>query len=296
MAGGGVKINNITVTGGANGRTATFKIENGKLYNSYDSGLTWYELGQVAGDNGTDGQDGKGFNPRGVWQPNTTYYNDSEKIDVVKYGADSYYCKITHTGGSDPEHDSIYWGLLVEGGVAGEFYFGTGITGKSTTPLVFAGSGVEYACVGDIYWNMSNGESRGNIYKCKVEGDVSTAQWAFVGNISTTVGEYDNISTQIDYSIEPNTEKTFNASNITNITIRVPNTTYQGFISEVDVFIGSSVPTISFVNSGSKPLKFVNKGEVLQSNYTIPQTLANGEVNLLFRDNGASILCAILEL
>lgn len=116
MAGGGVKINNIAITGGANGRTPTFKIENGKLYNSYDSGVTWYELGQVVGDNGIDGQDGKGFNTRGVWQPNTTYFNDSEKIDVVQYGDDSYYCKISHTGGSDPAHDSIYWGILVKGG------------------------------------------------------------------------------------------------------------------------------------------------------------------------------------
>ena len=292
MAGGGVKINNITVTGGANGRTATFKIENGKLYNSYDSGLTWYELGQVAGDNGTDGQDGKGFNPRGVWQPNTTYFNDSEKIDVVQYDADAYYCKITHTGGSDPAHDSIYWGLLVEGGVSGEFYFGEGITGTNTTARVFPNSGVYNASVGDVYWNMSNGIDRGNLYKCEVAGGASTAMWAYAGNISTVETVYDDTTTAINYTIEANTEKTFNASGIASVTLTVPSTTYQGFIAEVDFVVGNSAPTLQFVNNSGKPLKLMRYG-ILFDSYTLSP---NTEVNLLFRDNGATILCAILEL
>ena len=58
MAGGGIKINNTKVVGGANGKTPIFKIENGVLYNSYNNGTTWYELGQVKGQDGKDGQDG----------------------------------------------------------------------------------------------------------------------------------------------------------------------------------------------------------------------------------------------
>lgn len=46
MAGGGVKINNINITGGANGKTPIFKLENGILYNSYDNGDNWYALGR----------------------------------------------------------------------------------------------------------------------------------------------------------------------------------------------------------------------------------------------------------
>ncbi|MBR5202940.1 MAG: hypothetical protein IKW45_06715 [Clostridia bacterium] len=57
MAGGGIRINNIKVSGGANGKTATFKIEDGKLYNSFD-GITWYELGTVKGADGKDGATG----------------------------------------------------------------------------------------------------------------------------------------------------------------------------------------------------------------------------------------------
>ena len=59
MAGGGIKINNISVSGGADGKTPVFKIENGKLFNSYDNGITWYELGQVKGADGNNGVDGK---------------------------------------------------------------------------------------------------------------------------------------------------------------------------------------------------------------------------------------------
>lgn len=58
MAGGGVKVNNFTINGGANGKTPTFKIEGGHLYNSYDNGTTWGDLGQVKGSDGQDGQDG----------------------------------------------------------------------------------------------------------------------------------------------------------------------------------------------------------------------------------------------
>lgn len=57
MAGGGIRVNNITVSGGANGKTATFKIEDGKLYNSFDD-LTWYDLGTVKGADGADGATG----------------------------------------------------------------------------------------------------------------------------------------------------------------------------------------------------------------------------------------------
>lgn len=59
MAGGGVKINNINVVGGANGRTATFKIEGGHLYNSYDNGVNWHDLGQVRGIQGERGEQGE---------------------------------------------------------------------------------------------------------------------------------------------------------------------------------------------------------------------------------------------
>lgn len=50
--GGGIKINNITVRGGADGKTPVFKIENGHLYNKYDNTAKWQDLGEVKGEKG----------------------------------------------------------------------------------------------------------------------------------------------------------------------------------------------------------------------------------------------------
>lgn len=57
-AGGGIKINNITVRGGADGKTPVFKIENERLFISYDSGTNWKDLGQIVGAQGIKGDKG----------------------------------------------------------------------------------------------------------------------------------------------------------------------------------------------------------------------------------------------
>ena len=55
-------------------------------------------------------------------------------------------------------------------------YTGTGVTGTSTTPTVFSGSGVSNAGVGDIYINTSTVA----FYRCALGGAASTAKWAFL--------------------------------------------------------------------------------------------------------------------
>ena len=55
-------------------------------------------------------------------------------------------------------------------------YTGTGVTGTSTTPTVFSGSGVSNAGVGDIYFNTSTVA----FYRCALGGNASTAKWAFL--------------------------------------------------------------------------------------------------------------------
>ena len=244
------------------------------------------------GTPGAQGAQGKGFNPRGSWVAGTSYVNSVNVIDVVLYDASAYYCKQSHSRTVTPDNDPDYWGLLVQGGVSGEVFFGIGVTGTSTTPAVFIYSGVTYATVGDVYWNVSNGVDRGNMYKCETAGDATTAEWAYVGNISTVVTALDGSTTSINYELEANAEKTFSASGITSIALTIPSSSYQGFISEVDFLSGASAPTLTITNNSGKPLKYTQRGQTLDS-YS-PK--ANTEVNLLFRDNGASILCAILEL
>ena len=55
-------------------------------------------------------------------------------------------------------------------------YTGTGVTGTSTTPTVFSGSGVSNAGVGDIYINTSTVA----FYRCALGGAASTAKWVFL--------------------------------------------------------------------------------------------------------------------
>ena len=60
-----------------------------------------------------------------------------------------------------------------------QWYTGTAVTGTSTTPAVFSGTGIAAALVGDIYLNTSTG----NIYHCTTAGAAAAAKWAYVGCI-----------------------------------------------------------------------------------------------------------------
>ena len=75
------------------------------------------------------------------------------------------------------------------------WYTGSGITGTSTTPAVFSGSGVTQAYVGDMY--MHTGATyKGNVYQCTTAGDASTAEWAYLTAIVGSMPELaDNLTT-----------------------------------------------------------------------------------------------------
>lgn len=59
MAGGGIRMNNISISGGADGRTPEFNVVNGELFYSFDNWVTRYSLGVIKGADGTDGADGR---------------------------------------------------------------------------------------------------------------------------------------------------------------------------------------------------------------------------------------------
>ena len=54
------------------------------------------------------------------------------------------------------------------------WYSGTAITGTSTTATIFSGSGIT-SLINDRYFNTSTG----NVYKCTVAGNASTAKWVY---------------------------------------------------------------------------------------------------------------------
>lgn len=58
---------------------------------------------------------------------------------------------------------------------------GNAITGTSTSPASYA-TGIADSLVNDHYINTYNG----NIYRCTKSGDANTAQWVFVGNLTSS--------------------------------------------------------------------------------------------------------------
>jgi hypothetical protein len=63
-------------------------------------------------------------------------------------------------------------------------YWGTAITGTSTTAAVFSGSGISLALVNDLYLHTGTW----NVYQCTTAGDASTAKWVYKGNIKGDTG------------------------------------------------------------------------------------------------------------
>lgn len=63
-------------------------------------------------------------------------------------------------------------------------YWGTAITGTSTTAAVFSSSGIASALVNDMYINTSNW----NVYQCTTAGVASSAKWKYIGNIKGATG------------------------------------------------------------------------------------------------------------
>ena len=72
-----------------------------------------------------------------------------------------------------------------DGEPGSQWYFGTAITGTSTSGAVFSSSGIANARVNDKYINTS----LYNVYTCTVAGNASVAQWAYFGNIKGEKGD-----------------------------------------------------------------------------------------------------------
>ena len=123
-------------------------------------------------------------NCMGVTPPNATYYMVvASKGDTGSSGASPTIAagtvtmtpagtsaSVTNVG---TNVNALFNFTLPNGNV---IYTGTGVTGTSTTPTVFSGSGVSNAGVGDIYFNTSTVA----FYRCALGGNASTAKWAFL--------------------------------------------------------------------------------------------------------------------
>ena len=118
---------------------------------------------------------------------NTTPPTGSWSTTIPSVSAGSYLwtrTTINYTSG-DP---TVSYSVAKQGstGTTGsQWYSGTGITGTSTTPTTFSGSGVSNARVNDQYLNTDTG----NTYICTTAGAPSAAKWKYTGNIKGIQGE-----------------------------------------------------------------------------------------------------------
>ena len=88
------------------------------------------------------------------------------------------------TGATGPQGPAGAAGAAGATGTRGSRWStGTACTGTSTTATVFA-TGIADSLVNDMYLNPSTG----NIYRCTVAGNASTAKWVYAGNIKGATG------------------------------------------------------------------------------------------------------------
>ena len=66
-------------------------------------------------------------------------------------------------------------GVDARGRNGSKWYYGTVVSGKSSTPTAFPSSGITYAYENDAYLNTTEGA----IYHCTLEGNASTAKWVY---------------------------------------------------------------------------------------------------------------------
>lgn len=91
------------------------------------------------------------------------------------------------------------------------WYVGVGITGTSETATVFSDSGVTNAGVGDLYLNTASDSNGGNVYRCTVGGNASTARWVFVMSI---LGVMDNTVAYTEQASKTTAERMIALANV----------------------------------------------------------------------------------
>lgn len=162
---------------------------NTNTYNVYraNAANSWIYVCNIKGDKGDSGTTGKAAS---ISIGNVTTANAGENASVINRGTANaaildFVIPKGDTGDTGAKGDTGAAGAKGATGTRGSMIFwGTAITGTSTTATVFSGSGISSALVNDLYINTSNW----NIYQCTTAGAASTAKWTYKGNIKGAKG------------------------------------------------------------------------------------------------------------
>ena len=181
-------INTITVTL-SDGTTSTFDIKNGSKGSTGLKGDT--------GTKGDKGDTGIAGTSAGFGTPTATIDSNVGTPSVTVTTSGSNTAKIFNfafknlKGEKGDKGDKGDTGATGAKGATGNtgtrgsmFYWGTAITGTSTTATIFSSSGISSALVNDLYLNTGTW----NIYQCTTAGSASVAKWTYKGNIKGATG------------------------------------------------------------------------------------------------------------
>ncbi len=174
------------------------------IYNKLSQPVTAYEIWKAAGNTGTEAE-----------------FLESIKGDKGDKG---------DTGEQGTQGPSGEKGAT---GIRGSRWSsGKAITGTATAATVFSGSGITDALINDMYLNADTG----NIYKCTVAGNASTAKWVYVGVIKGPAGTKGDKGDQGEQGTQgPSGEKGLRGSRWT------PGTAITGTATAATVFSGSGI-------------------------------------------------------
>ena len=171
--------------------------------------------------------------------------NSKNAYSIVVVGATSvpaitYQDTLTFIAGTnvtitpDAINKTITFSATGGGGGGATWYFGTAITGTSTTPTAYT-TGITLAVIGDFYVNNGGGVDNGRMYQCTLGGDDTIALWKYVmtmggstdwstiTNKPTTISGYGITDAKIDTGVI-----TLGSNTITPYTASNPQTNVSG--------------------------------------------------------------------
>ncbi|MCI9190900.1 MAG: collagen-like protein [Lachnospiraceae bacterium] len=171
-ADGGTNIVTVTLS---NGEKSVFEFKNGSRGSAGKAG--------VKGDTGPTGP--RGISIANIEQTTTSTSDSGENVITVTLSDETKFNFKVKNGSKGSTGATGGTGATGATGTRGSLiYWGTAITGTSTTAAVFSGSGIASAFVNDVYLNTDTW----NVYRCTASGAAGAAKWVYKGNVRGATG------------------------------------------------------------------------------------------------------------
>ena len=117
--------------------------------------------------------------------------------------------------------------------------------------------------------------------------------WELLLDASLVVGD-DDAATSIAITAVGNEDKSYSAENISSVTVTIPSTFKHGDSFGLNFKTGNTAPTMSVINHTSPRIDFKYIVYGSASNSYTPK--ANGNISMVFINNGLNVLCYVNEV